>query len=318
MDIFRSALSLLACVVAAQPLTATADTFPDRPITILVPFDPGGGSDRIARSVDNYTKAEFGTNFTFQYRPGAGGHIGTNLVARAKPDGYTIGTFNTPHIAVGQSAGVAQYDLDDFTFICQLASDPSVIATRKSSPFNSLEDLFAAAKAKPGTLTIGTGDQFGGTHLLALQLVEAAGVDIKVIPIKSGSQVIADTLGGHIDIGFAGLSPFLGSKGEAKFLANSGRSRHPLLPDVPTLKEKGFDLVMDNGRIFFAPKGLKAEIADRLIQGFRKIYDNPAFQNELTKQGQVPEWIPGVELKASLDGYKTAAKRLFEPLTKKK
>lgn len=311
MKTILAAGAALGLVVAA-PQAATAQDFPNRPITIVVPFDPGGGSDLIARTVDKFTAEEFGNAFTFQYRPGAGGHIGTNTVANARPDGYTIGTYNVPHIALGPVTGVAQYGLDDFTYLGQVAGDPGAVATSPDSGYETLTDFIQAAKADPGTLTLGSADQFGGTHLLALQIAEEAGIDVEVVPFSGGSQLVAAVLGGHVDAGVAGLPPFLGSKDETQFLALTGPQRHEALPDVPTLQEEGIDLVMRTGRIFIAPAGLQEDVAARLRDGLKAIYDNEEFRAELAKVGQSPNWMSGEELKASLEGYQSAAARLFD------
>lgn len=302
-------LVVAASVMLAAPIAA--QDFPSRPITMVVPFDPGGGSDLIARNTDKFAAEEFGSNFTFQYRPGAGGHIGTNSVATARPDGYTIGTYNVPHIALGPVTGVAQYKLDDFTYLGQVAADPGAFATRRGG-YESLEAFIAAAKERPGALTIGSADQFGGTHLLALQIEEAAGIDVTVVPFPGGSQLVAAVLGGHVDAGVAGLPPFLGSAEETQFLALTGPERHEALPEVPTLREQNLDLTFITGRIFIAPADLDDAVATRLRDGLRNIFEREDFQADLRKIGQFPSWMSGDELRASLQNYEESATRLFE------
>ncbi|WP_436644425.1 Bug family tripartite tricarboxylate transporter substrate binding protein [Microbaculum sp. FT89] len=306
-----SAASLVAICGALMVAPVAAQEYPNKPITIVVPFDPGGGSDLIARTVDKFTSDEFGSTFTFQYRPGAGGHIGTNSVAGAKPDGYTIGTYNSPHIALGPITGVAQYLLEDFTWLGQVAADPGVLATAPGK-YSSLDELISAAKDKPGTVTIGSADQFGGTHLLALRIAEESGADISVIPFPGGSQLVAAVLGGHVDAGVAGQPAWIGSKEETQFLAVTGDRHSNALPGVPTLKEQGLDLTYITGRIFIAPAGLDDAVRDRLREGLRNIYENPQFQAELKKVGQNPNWKSGDDLQASMEEYKDVATRLFE------
>lgn len=302
-------IAFAACLILAAPVAA--QDFPARPITMIVPFDPGGGSDLIARTVDKFAAEEFGANFTFQYRPGAGGHIGTTSVAKARPDGYTIGTFNVPHIALGPVTGVAQYKLESFTYLGQVAADPAAFATRRGG-YESAEDFLAAARERPGELTIGSADQFGGTHLLALQIADAAGVEVTVVPFPGGSQLVAAVLGGHVDAGVAGLPAFLGSVEETQFLALTGAERHNSLPNVPTLREQGLDLVSVTGRIFIAPAGLDDAVANRLQDGLRNIYEREDFQAELRKIGQFPSWMTGDDLRSSLESYQESATRLFE------
>lgn len=306
-----AAILAICGVLTVAP--ASAQEFPDKPITIIVPFDPGGGSDLIARTVDKFTADEFGSTFTFQYRPGAGGHIGTNSLASAKPDGYTIGTYNSPHVALGPITGVAQYSLDDFTWLGQVAADPGVLATAPGK-YGSLEELLSAAKENPGSVTIGSADQFGGTHLLALQIAEESGAEISVIPFPGGSQLVAAVLGGHVDAGVAGQPAWMGSKEETQFLAVTGDKPSAALPDVPTLQEQGLDLSYITGRIFIAPAGLDDAVRDRLREGLHNIYENAEFQAELKKVGQTPEWISGDELQTSMEQYEEVATRLFEKI----
>jgi tripartite-type tricarboxylate transporter receptor subunit TctC len=310
----KAMTGLCSAVVAATialTVPLAAQEFPSRPITMVVPFDPGGGSDLIARTVDKFAAEEFGGNFTFQYRPGAGGHIGTNTVAGASPDGYTIGTFNVPHIALGPVTGVAQYALDDFTYLGQVAADPGAMATAPGS-FGSLEEFLTAARDRPGELTLGSADQFGGTHLLALQIADAADVKLTIVPFSGGSQLVAAVLGGHVDAGVAGLPPFMGSREETQFLALTGPDRHDALPEVPTLREQGLDITMITGRIFVAPAGLEDDVTQRLRSGLQTIYEREDFQADLRQSGQFPSWMSGAELRDSLQGYQEEAARLFE------
>lgn len=290
---------------------SVAQDFPNRPLTMIVPFDPGGGSDAIARAVDKFAPDVFGNNFTFQYRPGAGGLIGTNSIARARPDGYTIGTFNSPHIAIGDVTGTAQFTLNDFTYLGAVAVEPYVLFTSGTSTITSVEDLIRQAKEKPGTITIGTGDQFGGTHLLALQIAEAAGIDVVVVPFGGGAQITAAVLGGHVNIGVAGMSALMGSRSESRWLGVAAPERDSNSPETPTLRESGVVVDFDVSRIFIAPAGLDAEVAETLRVGLKEIYENEDFQAELIKLGQYPKWVSGDDLKLSLEGYEEAAVELF-------
>ena len=126
---------ILGSVVFAGTVMAE---FPTKPIKIIVPYKPGGGSDRIARTLDKFTKEEFGNSLIFEYKTGAGGHVGTSFLAKARPDGYTIGTYNTPDVAIGPITGAARYTLDDMIFLGRVSLDPVVFTTRAESAYKNI------------------------------------------------------------------------------------------------------------------------------------------------------------------------------------
>ena len=299
-------------VVAAPSAPAAAQDYPDRPVQLVVPFNPGGGSDRIARTLESRFEEEFGQRLAFDYKPGAGGHIGISGLARASGDGYTIGTFNTPDIAIGPLTGAAQYDLDDFTLLGQIASDPSLLVANPATGLASVEDLVERARAEPGRLSLAVAGAKGGTHLAALRFIDEAGLDMNVVIFPGGSDLAAAVLGGQVDVGMAGIGPFLGSLEEVNVLATLSDERHDALPDVPTLPETGIDVTASVGRILLAPVIEDEAVAQRLREGIAAMYEAPGLHEDLAAIGQTPDWIPGDELAAQLEAYQAEAASVIE------
>ncbi len=301
--------SLIAAAVIGMQAAPASAQFPDRAIQLVVPFNPGGGSDRIARAVDGYAQEEFGAPFSFDYKPGAGGHIGMSGVARAADDGYVIATFNSPDIAIGPLTGAAQYRLDDFTYLAQMAADPVLMMAETSKGISSVGDLIAKAEAEPGRLSLAVAGAKGGTHLAALQFLQRTGLDMNVVVFPGGAELAAAVLGGQVDVGMSGIAPFLGSLDAVEMIASLSEERHSRLPDTPTLTESGIDLTASVGRIFVAPTIDDPAVVERLRDGLRRIYDQPEFQQEMRSIGQEPDWIPGEEVKATLETYQKDAEQ---------
>lgn len=314
MRIGRTIASVLGAVIAGAVLlagTAMAE-FPEKPIKIIIPFKPGGGSDRIARTLDKFTQEEFGNSFIFEYKTGAGGHVGMSFLSKARPDGYTIGTYNTPDVAVGPLTGAARYTLDDMVFLGRVALDPVVFTTRAEGAYQNMGDFLKDAKARPGKVKVGIAGPKGGTHLASLDLFEKQGVKVSVVLFGGGSELAAAVLGNQVDVGASGLAPFLGSIEKTRVLGTAGDKRHAKAPDAATLREQGIELIAGTGRIFLAPKGIEAGVAERLRAGIKRIFDRPDYQEEMRKIGQQPNWLGGPELGQSLKAFSSVAEEMLE------
>lgn len=286
--------------------------YPERSINLIVPFDPGGGSDVTCRTFEPYARELFNQELTFLYKPGASGSIGTYEVSKSTPDGYTIGTFNTPHIILQPLIGVGQYSPWDLTFIGQIAADCVLMSTSKNSPYKSLADFIADAQKNPGKLTLGSSDTLASSHITALMLVKETGIDVEIVTFQSGTECAAALLGGHVNVGLTGGASMLGSIDEATPLANTFENRSETLPEVPTFKELGYDIVIEVGRIFIAPSGLDEEVENTLKNTFKSVYNNPDFQNDLKKSGLNPLWRSGDDLEKYLHEFEQKAKMLIE------
>ncbi len=302
-----------AAIVATLAVAGTAMAeYPEKPIKIIVPFKPGGGSDRIARTLDIFTEAEFGSAMVFDYKTGAGGHVGMGVLADAAPDGYTIATYNAPAVAIGPLTGAARYTLDDFTFLGRVSLDPVVVTTAASKGYQNMADFIDDARTRPGKVRVGIAGAKGGTHLAALDLFERLGLDVAIVLFGGGSELAAAVLGEQVDVGMSGLAPFLGSMELVRVIGAAGDKRHVKAPDTPTLTEQGIDLIAGTGRIFVAPAGLDPAVADRLREGIKRIYDRADYQEEMAKIGQQVNWQTGDALRDSLQAFAASADAVIE------
>ena len=262
--------------------------------------------------MDKYTEPVFGHHFVFKYAPGGAGALGTTEIAQAKPDGYTIGTFNFPQIVAQPLAGSGQYTPASFDYIAQLVSDPQIFATLKSSPYGSMKDLIAAAKAKPGSITVGYPGAFDATQLDLLQLQQSLGVKFTPIGFDGGAPEEAALLGGHIDAAMINES-LLGAFGDKlHILAVSTEKADPALPGVPTFSELGYKLVSHDGRLIIAPKGLPASVLQKLRSGFKQINDNLQFQADMKKANQAPGYLTGEQADKFVKAYEPEAKQVLK------
>jgi tripartite-type tricarboxylate transporter receptor subunit TctC len=289
----RSALALtlslaLACAAAAGP-TFAADAYPSKPIRLVVPFPPGGGTDAIARDVANELTTTLKWNFVVENRPGSGGNIGVDAAAKSTPDGYTIVLGQTSNLAINPTLyGHLPYDpLKDLTPVALVASAPLVFVVKADSPYKNLADLVAAAKAKPGTLNFASPGNGTVTHLTGELLQKEAGVTFTHVPYKGGSMALTDLLGGRVQIYAGSVPTLLGhiKSGQLRAIVVTSAQRDPNLPQVPTVGEtyKGFEAVTWFG--FVAPAGTPQPIVAKLNAEINKALKTPELKKRLNDEG---------------------------------
>jgi tripartite-type tricarboxylate transporter receptor subunit TctC len=272
---------LLATAIATPGEPAVAlDNYPSRPVKIIAPQAPGGGVDLVARIVADRLRVAMGQSFVIENQAGAGGAIATQMTARAQPDGYTlmIGYVAThaTNPAVKKNLG---YDaIKDFTPIAMLGGTPNLLVAARAVPVNTLQELVAYGKANPGKLNYGTSGVGTLNHLLMEQFKHAAAVPILAVPYRSIGQAFTDAMGGQIQVIFPGLAaamPHVRS-GAFKPLAVTGDKRHPLLPNVPTFKESGYEGF--NGLTWYGivgPAKLPESITKKLNEEINKVLASP-------------------------------------------
>ena len=276
------ALALLLAVVLAAPgrPAVAQDNYPSRPVKIIAPQAPGGGVDLVARIIADRLRIAMGQSFVIENQAGAGGAIATQMTARAQPDGYTlmIGYVAThaTNPAVKNNLG---YDaVKDFTPIAMLGGTPNLLVVARAVPVNTLQELVAYGKANPGKLNYGTSGVGTLNHLLMEQFKHASAVPIMAVPYRSIGQAFTDAMGGQIQIIFPGLAaamPHVRS-GAFKPLAVTGDKRHPLLPNVPTFKESGYEGF--NGLTWYGivgPAKLPESITKKLNAEINKVLASP-------------------------------------------
>jgi tripartite-type tricarboxylate transporter receptor subunit TctC len=283
---------IAACAWMVSGVTH-AQTYPTKPVRMIVPFPPGGATDLLARVVAQKLGESLGHQVVVDNRPGAGGTIGSRLMLDAQPDGYTILTSSVSTHAIGPHLyAKPPYDpLKDFTAITELSFTPTVLMASGTLPVNSLKDLIALAKAKPGQLNYGSsgvGTQF---HLSGELLKLLAGIDMVHIPYKGTALVYPDLFSGQVAMMFDTLSvaiPFI-KAGRVKALGVTGNKRTPTLPDVPTIAEAGVPgFSADLWLGIWGPAKLPRDITERLSSEVAKLLKQPDVRERLAGQGMEP------------------------------
>ncbi len=285
---FAIALFALSLTLAPQ---AHADDYPTRPVKIIVPFAPGGGSDFIARFIAQRLTVALKQSFVVENKPGAGGMLGTEIGVKAPADGYTLTL-----IASSYTANPALYTLKfdpatDIAPVVQLAQGPMVVVARPDFPAKSIKELIALAKAKPGSITFASAGTGSITHMAGESFAMQAGVKMNHIPYKGTGPALTDVMGGQVDVFFASTATSLPQvkAGKLMMLGVTTTKRLPSEPNVPTIAESGvstYDVPVWHGLI--APKGTPPAIVDKLNAEIRKLLTLPETAAEMAKDGEAP------------------------------
>lgn len=280
-------LCLALGVAPAIGLAAGTADYPSRPINVIVAYAPGGGSDLVVRLLVPFVEKELGGNahMIVVNHPGAGGAIGFAELARATPDGYTIGLINTPNVLTIPIERKTTFHWTSYDLLGNIVDDPDNFSVSADSPIKNLRDLAAFAKSKPNEVSVGTTGVGSDDHLAMLLFQKAAHVKMTHVPFKGASEVRTSLQGGQITVGAINIGEALQfAKGGAN-LRNLGvmaQSRTAMASDVPTFKEQGYDINLSSLRGLAAPKGLPPEIRQRLVAAIEKSIANPAFQAKAT------------------------------------
>ncbi|MGJ7533106.1 MULTISPECIES: tripartite tricarboxylate transporter substrate binding protein [Variovorax] len=268
-----------AAALATAPARALAADYPERPLTFICPWPAGGTADRSMRIICQIAARELGQPIALENRAGASGMIGTKALASARPDGYTIGQIPISVTRFSQIGTVQLDPLKDLTYLARTSGQTFGIAVPARSPFKSLRDAVAQAKAHPGTITYAHAGIGGATHVGMEQFAQAAGVKFNAIAYKGGSAALQDVLGEQVDMlaDSSSWAPHVES-GKLRLLATWGEARTPRFKDTPTLKELGFDVVVEAPNGIGAPKGLPPAVEKRLRDAFRTAVNSEEFR----------------------------------------
>ena len=284
---FRRLLAVAA--LAAVATVAAAQEYPTRPIKLIVPFPPGGGTDILARVVAQKVADNNKWTIVPDNRPGAGGNIGVDAAAKSAPDGYTLVMGQTSNLAINPSLQKKMpYDSQkDLAPIALVGQGPVAIVVRAESPYKTFADLINAAKAKPGSITMASPGNGTVAHLAGVQIMNVAGVKFEHIPYKGAGAAIPDLLGGNVDF-FMSSVPTVQSHvagGKMRALAVTSAKRSPVLPDAPAIAEtyKGFDAVTWFG--ILAPAGTPRPVIARLNAEINKALQDPKVKEAIAKEG---------------------------------
>ena len=275
---------------AALTITSAMAAWPDKPITLVVPFSPGGSSDMIARTLVPKLTEKFGTTFIVENRAGAGGTLGAAFAKRAAPDGYTIFVSSLgPLVIAPHLTKNAGYDaLKDFDYITVAVQAPNVLAVPANSPHKSFADVLAFHKANPAKMTFASAGNGTSDHLTAELFWQTTGTTGVHVPYKGGAPAMADLLGGQVDATFMNINTGIPNikAGKLRALAITSAKRSPLLPDVPSMEELGITgVTVYSWQAVAVPKGLPADIKSKLHQAIVAALNDPVIKPKLLDLG---------------------------------
>lgn len=286
----RHLLQALAASASFPGFAFAQDKYPSKPITLVCPYSAGGNADQRSRQIGRFISAALGQPVLVDNKPGAGGNIGTDAVAKAKPDGYVIGMGNFAPLAVNPTMFPKMtYDpAKDLIPVCLIERGPLVLMVNPKSPWKSVKDVIAAAKANPGKLSFASGG-LGGSHHLSAELFKSIeGLDITHIPYKGGAPATTDLMGGQVDMMFEQMYAAAPSirAGKLRALAITSKTRSPLFPDLPTMIEAGVPgFEVQNWQGLIAPAGTPPAIIKVLNEATNKALADPAIREQMLGQG---------------------------------
>ena len=304
----RSLFGLLAvALMPFLPADAADPAYPAKPVRIVVPFAAGGGVDILTRVLAQHLSDRLGQQVLVENRPGAGGNVGVDAVAKSAPDGYTLvmGTTGTHAINPGLYPNLAYDPLRDFKPITLVASVPNLLVVNPSVKVESLKELIALAKSRPGQLNFGSFGNGTSNHLSGELLKSAAGVDITHVPYKSAPQGVSDLIAGELSLMFVNMPLALPhvQSGKLRALAVTGSKRSSTLPDLPTMIEAGLpDYQVESWYGLLAPAGTPDDIVTRLHRETVAVLDMPAVKEFFAKQGAEPVTSSSAELERVIAG----------------
>jgi tripartite-type tricarboxylate transporter receptor subunit TctC len=291
MNFFKLIFISIAAIASLSSSGAFAQAnYPNKPINFIVPYGAGGGADSRSRQIAQKMSIILKQPIIVDNKPGAGGNIGTEYISRAAPDGYTIGMGNFAPMAVNKTLfGNLRYDPEaDLTPIVLIEKGPLVLVVNANSPYKTVQDIVAAAKAKPGVLTFSSGG-IGGSHQLSAELFkQSAGIDMIHVPYKSGSAGLTDLMAGNVTMMFDQMYSALPSIKADKLrpIAITSKKRSPLLPSIPTFAEAGYPKVeVLNWQGLIAPKGTPKAIIDKLNAAANEALKDPQLRELMLSQG---------------------------------
>jgi tripartite-type tricarboxylate transporter receptor subunit TctC len=316
----RSIKYVLLAVLAIALITPGISfaEFPEKPITYTIPFNPGGESDITARLQEPELEADLGVAVNVTHKPGGGGAVAWSDFQRtAKPDGYSIVGCNIPHI-IGQPLirKDAGYETDGMKVVMWFHFTPNALVVSQDSPFETLDDFIKFAKGKPFVGTVGGSGTYSANHLETLRFMKAAGIDLTYVPYTGTGPVIPALMGGHIKAAMSYTPVSVNYKDKFRTLAVAAEERVPAMPDVPTFKELGYDIVGGAFRGVAAPLGTPQPVVDRLAKAFTEA--NKKISKKQLDLGFVMQYATGDDALALVDQMRKAYGDVLDEIKKKK
>ncbi|MGE0312853.1 MAG: Bug family tripartite tricarboxylate transporter substrate binding protein [Lautropia sp.] len=312
------ALALGPSLASAAGAARADATYPNRPITLIIPYAPGGPADTLARTLARQLEARLGQNVVVESKAGGAATIGTGFVARARPDGYTllVGT-SAGHVVTPLMQRINYDGIADYAFVSILVNQPNVLVVHPGVGVERLQDLVSLARSRPGTLNYASAGAGGATHLGAEVFLKRAGIRISHVPYAGAAPALRDLLGGHVQMGLLNLAAtkaFI-AVGKLKALAYTGAKRSPLLPDVPTMAEAGIaDAESATWYSLAAPRGTPPAIVERLSRAVAQANADPAYAGFIDAQGGERLTLSPAETTAFVERDRAAMQALLGDL----
>jgi len=270
--------------------------YPDKPVRLIIPFAPGGATDLVGRALAVRLTTIWGQQVLVENKPGAGGNIGADIVAKSTPDGYTLLLASPAEVAINPSL-YSQMPYDsaiDLVPVAKVASAPLVLVVNSQSPIKSMQELIQYIKLKNGAVNFASSGTGGPQHLAGELFKSMASVSMTHIPYKGGAPAITDLLGGQVDLFFAGLPPALPhiNSGKLRALGVTTQKRSPLLANVPTISESGFiGFNIENWQGIFVPAKTNSKIINQLSRDIERVISDKSFDETLSAQGASPYFL---------------------------
>jgi len=297
-----------------QPAEAQQVSYPEKPITVIVPYGPGGPVDLLTRTVGKYAEKYLGQPFVVKNVEGAGGENGFSTMLRSPADGYTISAMTSGHITLTVMRDASYKVVEDVQPVALVVQDETFIVVRANDDrFNTIEDIINFTKENPRKFTVGTSGAGSSEHFAILGLNKAAGIEVESVHFGGSAEAKAAFLGGHVDA-FApsyGEATQLVAEKKAKIIGVFAEERLSDMPDIATFKEKGINMVLSNIRGFSVPKDTPKEIIDKLSDAIKKATEEPGYIEEMTNLGLPLKYADSNEyarlIKLQYDTYKDLA-----------
>jgi len=278
-------INRLATAVMGLALSCSAIAYPDKAITYVIPFGPGGESDVTAQFQKPFLESVLGQDVKFKYVPGAGGAKGWSMLNRFPGDGHTIVNVNLPHIVVQPSLNKVGYETNDINPVYFFHYTPDAVLVKKDSPYNTLADLITAARNAPGTINFSGSGKNSANHIIQQVFDDKAAIQTNYVAYKGSSAAAVALLGGQVDAMWGYTTAGIKYSDNVRVLAVGTEERHPALPDAPTLKELGYDWTGGAFRGIAVPKSTPAEVVKQLSDHIDTVNKDPEFIKMMTEAG---------------------------------
>lgn len=305
-------LMVLFGMMAGSSLAAAND-YPSKPISFVVAYAAGGGTDVAARMFVPYLEKYLGGTIGIVNKPGGNAEVGFSSIATAKPDGYTIGMLNFPVFFINMQTRKTTYSMDSYEIIGPLGGSAHTIGVAIDSPMKTLDELIASAKKEPGVMTIGSSGNFSDDYLAFLQFQKATGIELNHVAFKGAGPARTAVLGGHVNLIAFNVDeaiPYV-KNGQIHLLGVMSEERDPQLPDVPTFKEQGYDIISGSTRGLAVPKGTPADVVQKLREALKKVLEDPEYLKQVSDLGQSVNYMDANTYAENLDKEAEQTKALL-------